>query len=438
MRLVCSPAPPRAGSRGSARVPPACLRDRILGESAPRCPVLVHLGKRGPEHADEGPPRRERPHHAGSVPGLSVGALLHVVGAQAPAARIGEVEVGQGIRLRLLEQGGRLRAKARHLVACRMARLARQGRVPLVEHGARDREHGRALLPGRRARSRVAHKARHAPLPGGSREGLLDGAAQALVRVGGYADGPLSTPLAQRAQRRRPSGIGLRVDGIESEQAPVAARAGADGGDERARGDVARISAFDVGRIEPDVGGRPCRRGPWYACPRRSRRATRRLSTPGSRPCSPPQGRRRPLPPSWWKPRPRPSRGPRRRPRGRYASGARAGSRGSRCPARAWGVRRLIVPTEVTSERSRYPLRWLPSAHASSAWASMVPLTRDSAMMRMSSWMSAVPSSNLGISPVMPACCPKLSMVAIVPSLNPLLRNERFLATAAFSSGLAK
>ena len=59
-------------------------------------------------------------------------------------------------------------------------------------------------------------------------------------------------------------------------------------------------------------------------------------------------------------------------------------------------------------------------------------------MMRMSSWMSAVPSSNLGISHVMPACCPKLSMVAIVPSLNPLLRNERFLATAAFSSGLAK
>lgn len=52
--------------------------------------------------------------------------------------------------------------------------------------------------------------------------GLLDGAAHALVRIGGYAGDPFNTSLAQRAQKRRPSGIGLRVDGIESEQAPVA------------------------------------------------------------------------------------------------------------------------------------------------------------------------------------------------------------------------
>lgn len=56
----------------------------------------------------------------------------------------------------------------------------------------------------------------------------------------------------------------------------------------------------------------------------------------------------------------------------------------------------------------------------------MISLTSDSAIALMSSAMFTMPSSNLGISPVMPACYSKLSMVAIVLSSNPLLRNNRF------------
>lgn len=104
MRLACSLAsPPRAGTRRNARVLPICLHDRILGEPVPRCPALIHLGKHGPEHADGGPPRWEHLRHAGSTLESSAGAHLHVVGAQALAMRMGEVEVGQGICLRFLE-----------------------------------------------------------------------------------------------------------------------------------------------------------------------------------------------------------------------------------------------------------------------------------------------------------------------------------------------
>lgn len=87
-----------------------------------------------------------------------------------------------------------------------------------------------------------------------------------------------------------------------------------------------------------------------------------------------------------------------------------------------------FVAVAADPRRQSVPVYALPVP----ARASTIPLTRDSAMMRTSSRMLAIPSSNPGISPVMSACRPKPSTVAIVLSLNPLLRNNRFWAMAAF------
>lgn len=93
-----------------------------------------------------------------------------------------------------------------------------------------------------------------AALPRGAGEHLPDGALQALVSVAGDADDAVDPARPQRQQEGLPAVVGLRVDGVEPEQAPVAARAGADGGDERGGLHAAGVPALYVGRVEPNVG----------------------------------------------------------------------------------------------------------------------------------------------------------------------------------------
>lgn len=88
-------------------------------------------------------------------------------------------------------------------------------------------------------------------------------------------------------------------------------------------------------------------------------------------------------------------------------------SSGKNVPCRSFGIRKVMTPTDVASERSRYPFLWLPSAQASSACASMISFTSDSAIMRINSWMFTIPSSNLGISGRTVRSCIKLAIAAI-------------------------
>lgn len=84
----------------------------LVVEPAEARPVLVHLGENGAHHPDEQLPAGEHLHHTAAALELAVGALLHVVGAQPHVVLIGEVHVGQRIRLGLLEHLGGLRAEA--------------------------------------------------------------------------------------------------------------------------------------------------------------------------------------------------------------------------------------------------------------------------------------------------------------------------------------
>ena len=82
-----------------------------------------------------------------------------------------------------------------------------------------------------------------------------------------------------------------------------------------------------------------------------------------------------------------------------------------------------MVPTLVVSLRSRYPFLRLPASQASSAWASMISLTSDSAMTLISSVMFTMPSSNLGIWVPSPAISCILSICGYCLSTNPDFSN---------------
>ena len=167
---------------------------------------------------------------------------------------VGEVKVGQRVGLGLLEHLGRLRAEALDLLGGQLVEFAHEVGVALGEHGLQDAQHRAPLLPGRRVAGGVAHQVHDAALPCGAGEDLLYRALEALVGVAGDADDAVDPACAQRQQERLPAVVGLGVDGVEAEQAPVAARAGADGGDERGRLHAPGVPALDVGGVEPDVG----------------------------------------------------------------------------------------------------------------------------------------------------------------------------------------
>lgn len=92
-----------------------------------------------------------------------------------------------------------------------------------------------------------------AALPRGAREDLLDRAPETLVGVAGDADHAVDPAYAQRQQERPPAVVGLGVDGVEPQEAPVPARVDVDGGDQRGRLHAARAPALDAGCVEPDI-----------------------------------------------------------------------------------------------------------------------------------------------------------------------------------------
>lgn len=167
---------------------------------------------------------------------------------------VGEVQVGQRVGLRLLEHLGGLGAEALYPLGGQLVQLPHELGVALGEHGLQDAQHGAPLLPGRRVAGGVAHQVHDASLPRGAGEDLLDGALEALVGVAGDADDAVDPACAQRQQERPPAVVGLGVDGVEPQKAPVASRARADGGHERGGLHAAGVPALDVCGVEPDVG----------------------------------------------------------------------------------------------------------------------------------------------------------------------------------------
>ena len=167
---------------------------------------------------------------------------------------VGEVQVRQRVGLGLPGHLGRLGAEPLDLLDGELAGLAREPGVALGENGLQDAEHGAPLLPGRRVAGGVAHQVHDAALPRGAREHLLDRAPEAPVGVAGDAYDPVDPARPQREKERPPAAVGLCVDGVEPEQAPVAARPGADSGHERGRLHAAGVPALDVSGVEPDVG----------------------------------------------------------------------------------------------------------------------------------------------------------------------------------------
>ena len=69
----------------------------VVAEPASASPFLIQLGEHRTHHPDQGFPGREHLHDAAPPLELSVGALLHVVGAQPHVVLVGEVQVGQGV-----------------------------------------------------------------------------------------------------------------------------------------------------------------------------------------------------------------------------------------------------------------------------------------------------------------------------------------------------
>ena len=92
-------------------------------------------------------------------------------------------------------------------------------------------------------------------------------------------------------------------------------------------------------------------------------------------------------------------------------------------PALSFGILGLMVPALVVSLRSRYPFLWLPASQASSARASTISLTRDSAIILNSSERLTMPSSNLGISAPSLAISCILSICGYCLSTNPDFSN---------------
>ncbi len=101
---------------------------------------------------------------------------------------------------------------------------------------------------------RLARGWRDAAPRRGARKDPLDRALEALMGVAGDADHTVDPACVQRQRERLPSVVGLGVDGVKPQKAPLPVRAGADGGERRGRLRAACAPALDAGRVEPDVG----------------------------------------------------------------------------------------------------------------------------------------------------------------------------------------
>lgn len=171
---------------------------------------------------------RKDPHEPRPALYLTAHALLHVVAAYAPAVLRGEVEVGQGVGLGLLEERTR-------------AGLHRPGRH-------------RPMALGGQQGANVALEVDDAALPAGGRQALGDRACEASVGVAGDEADAREPALAQAAQEAELAGVGLGVDRRDTEYAAHAVGADADRGGGRGRLDAAAPPAPHIRRVEEQAG----------------------------------------------------------------------------------------------------------------------------------------------------------------------------------------
>lgn len=93
----------RLGRLYTLTVAPYVLEGVVIYEAHLQ-PLFVHVYEHRPHKALERLCRREHADHLGAAPDLLVGALLDIVGPQSHVVPVGEVEVREGVRLRILEQ----------------------------------------------------------------------------------------------------------------------------------------------------------------------------------------------------------------------------------------------------------------------------------------------------------------------------------------------
>ena len=136
---------------------------REVARAEPCLGMVAHDGAYEPEQRFL---RREDLHHARAALNFPVGALLHVVGAQALPVRRREVKVRERVGLCLLEHPFRPRAAPlQHLARC-VVHDHGGGGVPGVEDRRDDAPHGAPQLPGADLAYAVAHRVYGASLPG--------------------------------------------------------------------------------------------------------------------------------------------------------------------------------------------------------------------------------------------------------------------------------
>lgn len=140
----------------------------------------------------------------------------------------GEVQVGEGVGLGLLEERAGARRHRAHGVDGGAVGRPHGGGVGLAEHGLHGLAGHRPVAPRGQQGAHVALEVHDAALPSGARQALGDG-----------ANGP---------------GVGLGVDCRDAEHAARPVGADADGGDDRRGLHPAVPPALDVGDVHEQVG----------------------------------------------------------------------------------------------------------------------------------------------------------------------------------------
>ena len=187
---------------------------------------------------------------------LSVGPLLHVVGAQALPVGRRKAEVGQSVGLDLLQHRRRPRAAPLQHVARRVLHGRHGGGVAPTEHLRHDPAHAAPELPGAGLAHAVAHEVDRAALPRGALEDLAERPDESRAGVGDDEPHAHRPARADGPQEGEPRVVRFGVDHVDAQDARPAARVAADGGDHGSGADAPLAAALDVGRVEPDVGHR--------------------------------------------------------------------------------------------------------------------------------------------------------------------------------------
>lgn len=226
---------------------------REVARAGPCLGLVAHDGAHEPEQRTL---RREDLHHARAALDFPVGALLHVVGAQALPVRRREVQVRERVGLRLLEHPRRPRAAPLQHLARRVVHGHGGGGVPGAEDRGDDAPHAAPQLPGAGLAHAVAHQVHRAALPGRPLEDLAYGPDQAPVGIGYDELGAGRAAVAQLPQETEPRFVGLRVHHGHPQHPPPAGLVAAYRRDHCGRSHAAPAAALDVGRVEPDVGYR--------------------------------------------------------------------------------------------------------------------------------------------------------------------------------------